>query len=160
MGRGKRREGTLARQTSGVALREIPLSDSTRGRRPVKVMPTFASLSEPLIYDGDFNLLYTRLVGLHARKTWDLAKEIHRDTLELELEHEMLNEHDPRAVGAYLKLDSGGRELIGYVDGDDAPELAKALDGAAKLRALPRSHPWAGQGSKGGSLDIKVFLAE
>ena len=153
-----RATGALA---SNAALRDIPLSDSPRGRRPFKVVPTLASLSEPLIYEGAFRKLQTRLVGLHARKTYDLAKEIHLDQRELELEHEMLNEHDPHAVGAYLRLDNGERELVGYMDADDSRLfLAQALDGAAVLRARPTGNPWSGRSSKGGSMDVEVYLAQ
>jgi len=144
---------------SAIEQRDIPLSDTPRSRRSFKLVPTFASLSEPLVYDGDFQVLATRIVGLHVRKNWGLATRIADGELEMELEHDMLNEFDPNAVGVHARL-AGGRVLVGYIDSEHAPQIAAALDGAAQLAAHPCGRPWAGGDSKGGSLSIIVDFAE
>ena len=143
---------------STVSQREIPLSDTPRGQRLLKIIPTFASLAEKLGYSGDFSVVATRIVALHVRKTWGLAMEIADDELEMELEHDMLNEYDRNAVAAYVTDVGGERRLVGYVDAEAAPVLACALDQAAVLKASPCGQPYAGGDSKGGSLSIIVSL--
>jgi len=158
MGRGKRRA------SSGQAVawpeQEIPLSDSPRSRRRAPVIPVFPSFQSPPLYAGDFENTISRIVGLHARGNYGLAGEIARGMLELELSWDADNEHDPNAVLCSLRLDDGSLQSVGYLDADDAPAVAKALRDGARLCGRPVGRPWSAGGSKGGSLDVEVSLAD
>lgn len=139
-----------------MALAAIPLSSAPRAPR---IVPQFRSLALPA-YLGDFRTLTTRIVGLHARDTYDLAKDVAEEGLVLEVARDVDNEHDDNACLCQLRV-NGTPELVGYVDAEDSSELAEAIDAGAVLRARPTGQPpWSGRESKGGSLDVEVYLEE
>jgi hypothetical protein len=154
MGRGKRRQAVAARQVPAGVL--VALSDTPHAPR---LVPLLRSLPR---YLGSFSTLSSRVVGVHVQKTWGLAVKIAEEGRELELERDVGNQHDANAVACYLPA-CGDRDrvLVGYLDAVDAALIAPELDAGAPLRARPTADaPVAGAGSKGGALDIEVFLSE
>ena len=146
MGRGKR-PVDVSRARVGISL-----SDTPRARKRV---PVFASLAS-YDYASGFAPIVTRIVGLHVHDAWNLAEEVYGQDVELALLREPENADDPNAVVCWHRFISA----IGYVDADVAEEVAAALGNGTDLVACPLgTAPWAGRGSKGGSLDVRIVAA-
>ena len=146
MGRGKRLVA-ISRARAGISL-----SDTPRARKRV---PVFASLAS-YDYSSGFAPIVTRIVGLHVHDAWNLAEEVYGQDVELALLREPDNADDPNAVVCWQPFVAA----MGYVDADVAEQVATALDNGTRLVACPLgTPPWAGQGSKGGSLEVRIVAA-
>lgn len=131
---------------------QIPLSDSPRERR----LPQFKSLSGSAP-EYDFAPVYGAVVNLHGSGGWDVAKDLSSLGLELTLERDLENEHDLNAVSVIASCE-WGPERIGFLDRETAAGVATKLDLGYPLVAVPQGRPWAGRGSKGGSMSLEIRL--
>lgn len=141
MSRGKRQ---LATSTT------IPLSGAPRGSR---VLPKSFKEKHPPIWAGSFEFMIVSIVNLHATGTWELAKTIAKDKQKIYFKHDLYNEVDENAVQAFVDQDN----FLGYVERENAPILARALDAGAPLygRAYDDT-PHAGKNTRGGALIVEV----
>jgi len=136
-------------------LREIPLSDFPRLRKIIPTFPTWVMAA----YVGGFEEIVGHVVALHARGTYDLAKELYKSELKMYLERDRENEHDENAVAMYFKV-NGTPELVGYVDRETARIIAPELDAGAKLEAKIISHPRGGRPNRGGSAETQIYRVD
>lgn len=98
------------------------------------------------------------LVGLHVHRAWGIAVSGAPTRAPVELERQPDNPMDANAVAAYTLVD-GKRRRLGFISADEAGSIAKALDGGVRLRAsFAGSAPWAGAGSKGGTVALTISL--
>lgn len=135
----------------------IGLTLTTRPRRRI---PALASLATPG-YLGDFELMYAEIVGLHIHAGWDAAKVAFGADSPIVLARNPENEVDPNAVCCYIEhADGEPRQMIGYLGAEYAVQISAALAEGATLQAVPAGRPWAGSGSRGGTLSIAISLDE
>jgi hypothetical protein len=129
----------------------IPLSDAPRERR----LPQFRSFATPAPAEYDFEPTFGTVVNLHGSGGWDIAKTSFGHQFALERDPD--NEHDANAVSVIATCD-WGPQRIGFLDRDSAQLVAVKLDLGYPLVAFAHDRPWAGPGSKGGSMALEIRL--
>lgn len=110
-------------------------------------------------WNEDFAARTVSIVNLHGKGDYNAAKDAAEDALEILFVREPDNAVDPFAVIAYVDSDGDvGPTTLGYVEAEEARELSEQLRLGAPLRGKAQGRPYSGRESRGGCMEVLVFL--